>query len=108
MTDPREVVDWEDYLRQFLKTIMGNTLPVFWLFVCQPALGVRFDGPLFWSIYAVLSIIASALIWFVCRTTPDPGSGRVFEVPTPIFGAIAATFQPIIFLCILGVYHLTK
>ncbi len=92
-----EYVFW-NYIRQFIKTAMGNVIPISWLFVFQRMWGVRFDGVWFWSIYAGFTLLVTVGIWFVNRSTPDPSHLTQSEIPTPFFGILTAMFQPIVFL----------
>ncbi len=90
-----------------MKTIMANAIPILWLFLLQPLFGLRFDGRLFWSIYGTISLIASLGMWYANRTVPDPSYESTEEVPTPILGAIVATYPLIVYLSILGAYRMT-
>ena len=103
-----EKPDWEECVRLFIKTVMGNSLPMLWLFVCQPVLDIQFDGVGFWSIYAIFSIIVTVGMWYVNRTMPDPTYATTSEIRTPYFATIASTFQPIVFLCTLGLYNVVR
>ena len=113
----KEKFDWDEYLRLFIKTIMANTLPILWLFACQPEFNVRFDGVIFWTIYFVLSVLYSVLFLWPCHRIqpwvskvvylPDWEKPPEEDIPTPIFGAVAATYQPIVFVSVFVIYRLT-
>jgi hypothetical protein len=94
----------EEYFRQFIKTVMANLAPISWLFVWQTFLGIRFDGVGFWSIYAVFTILVAIGVWFVNGRSPNPGSLEG-EIPTPVFGIVTATYQPVVFLATLALYE---
>lgn len=96
-----------DCPRLLIKTIMGNTIPIVWLFLLQPLFRLRFDGWTFWLIYGIVSLVASFGMWYANRTVPDPTYKTTSEAPTPILGVVAATFPPIVFILILGVYRMT-
>lgn len=52
----------EDYVRFFIKTVAGNSIPILWLFVFQAFWKVRFDGPVFWSLYGFFSVVVTLVI----------------------------------------------
>ena len=94
--------------RLFIKTLMGNAIPIAWLFIFQPFVGLQFDGVAFWTTYAVFSMLVSLLMWVTERTQPDPLHLAEGEIPTPIRGRVAVLFQPTIYLGTLAAYSLTR
>lgn len=91
-------------VRLMIKTIMGNAIPIVWLFELQPLLNVQFDGTAFWCTYGAASLVASGGMWYVNRTIPDPTFKTTCEVSTPILGVVAAVFQPAVFSSVLAIY----
>ena len=91
----------------FVKTAMVNVAPVVWLFYLQSSWSIRFDGPVFWISYGVLSIIIAGCMWFTNKSTPDPTYVSDTEIPTPLTGIVSATFQPLMFAAVIGMYIAT-
>lgn len=102
--DNTETIDWGGCCRLLMKTIIGNTIPISWLFGFQLLLNVRWDGTEFWSAYAIASLFATFAMWYANRKKPDPTYHCANEVPSPIFGLVASTFQPSIFMIIFVLY----
>jgi hypothetical protein len=90
--------------RLFIKTLMGNALPIFWLFVLQSLWGVQFDGGFFWSLYGGFSLLGSIGLWVANRKMPDRTYLNDREVSTPIRGCVAAVFQIIVYLTTMFLY----
>jgi hypothetical protein len=96
-------------VRLLIKTIMANTPPVVWLFCFQPLLSttslkVRFDGIIFWIIYALFSALFALVMWLSQRTQPDPTYKSSDQVPTPVRGVVAASFQLLVYFGVMAAY----
>lgn len=94
--------------RLFCKILMGNIVPILWLFVWQPLTKFRFDGTGFWTAYGTFSVAISIGLWLTNRTIPDPSHTTSNEVATPIRGIIALAFQALVYFVTMGLYFWTS
>lgn len=81
----------KSYFDVFGEALEGHLPPFLWLFAIQPTIEIRFDGVVFWSIYAVWTVADAAYLWWFSRT----------KSRTPICGLVAAMFS---FLFFFGIY----
>lgn len=95
----------EEGVRLFIKVAASNLYPFLWLFYVQSLFNIHFDGPLFWSIYLLYSLLITFGVWFTNKELPNPGADKDYR--TPVYGLVVAMFQPLVFILILVAYKAT-
>lgn len=87
----------------YIDSLEIHIIPFLWLFIISPHEGIRFDGMVFWSIYAIICIIYGYFTWNENRFMSSLHDSEE-KISTPIRSFVVALMHPLNYFLMVTLY----